>query len=391
MLPVPDEVVSIGIETLAGKERRRVIPPIRRWDLRGFAFRRASWAAVRMLPPDVQAAIAAALRQDADTRQAFEPAATPPYLFAVRYDRPGVFKSLRHLAWARPDLLGVVFDRRWMGERRNRHEPGHGERRCGERRCSVPEPTWTTMGFLLVEATESATLQCPPPAVSTSPSSRPAEVARRPTAVKQTASVDRMRAVGPVRLARAISVWPWSRRQVVVGALCTLLLLLATSVVELHVQSRGRPLTLTGSTPPRGAALVRQPASAVTAVPGPPAPASTAPEPRVASPPDPSGPRQERAPVAVKAPAVAEPTRDDEAVRATVSLERAAIPRPSPATSAEGTAVLPPTPPSRRDDARLPPQVLPAPPRTGPATATSEPDPSDIIDWLVKEGPRSSD
>ena len=70
-----------------------------------------------------------ALREEEDSIQALHaeqadrpdraratPAAVPPYLFVVRSDKPGTFSSLRKLAWTRPDLLGVVFDRRWMGE-----------------------------------------------------------------------------------------------------------------------------------------------------------------------------------------------------------------------------------------------------------------------------------
>ena len=343
-----------------------MIGPIRRWRLHGRASRRTWRAAFHMLPPEVQEAVAAALGQEGDARQAFKPAATPPYLFAVRYDRAEVFEALRHLAWARPDLLGVAFDRRWMGERRNRHRPGHLEKRRGERRCSVPERTWTTLGFLLVKPTEPAPLRRPPPAVSVRPSS-PAD---------PTTAVDGAESVERIPVARTTTVWPRSGRRVLVGALWTFLLLGAVSVLELYIRPSGRPITVTGPAPSPDATIVQPPVSAVTG--DSPAPERTAPGPSVA-PPGPS--HQERGPVAVKAATPAESMADNEATRAAVALERSAVPRPPLAATPEST-------PARL----LPnPQVLPAPPPTRPAVATNEPDPSDIIDWLLKERPRSSD
>jgi hypothetical protein len=119
-----------------------------------------------MLPPDVQTAVAAALREEQTSIQTLHakpahrsprgrapvptPAEVPPYLFVVRSDKTGTFSSLRELAWSRPDLLGAVFDRRWMGERRSQHRPKRTERRCAERRRPAPERSWTKRGFVLV-------------------------------------------------------------------------------------------------------------------------------------------------------------------------------------------------------------------------------------------------
>lgn len=126
-------------------------------------------AAIPMLPPDIQAVVTAALWRDEEDsiqphgakpadRLGLERASVPPltgappYLFVVRSGQALTFNSLRELAWARPDLLGVVFDRRWMGERRGQNRSGHAERRCTQRRRTVPESSWTKRGFMLASA-----------------------------------------------------------------------------------------------------------------------------------------------------------------------------------------------------------------------------------------------
>jgi hypothetical protein len=123
-----------------------------------------------MLPPDVRTAVATAFQEHeslldvrdgvtADqaalgVRRVAVPAAVPPYLFVVRHDRPDAFSSLRELAWSRPDLLGVVFDRRWMGDRRCKHESGRAERRSSERRRAATVRSWDKLGFLLAAPPE---------------------------------------------------------------------------------------------------------------------------------------------------------------------------------------------------------------------------------------------
>ena len=181
----PRVVVAVA----GGMAARLVIGPISRQRPRRVAPGRTVRAALSMLPPDVQAAVTAALREEEDSIQALHakqahrpgraratPAAVPPYLFVVRSDKPGTFSSLRKLAWTRPDLLGVVFDRRWMGERRSQRQPERTDRRCAERRRPAPERSWTRRGFVLVApAAPSRPLQAP----SVSLPSRPTALAER--------------------------------------------------------------------------------------------------------------------------------------------------------------------------------------------------------------------
>ena len=149
------------VMAVAGDMAARLVIGLMRWRRpRRVAPGLTARAAFSMLPPDVQAAVTAALREEEDSIQALHakqadrpgraratPAAVPPYLFVVRSDKPGTFSSLRKLAWTRPDLLGVVFDRRWMGERRSQGQPERTGRRCAERRRPAPERSWTTAWF----------------------------------------------------------------------------------------------------------------------------------------------------------------------------------------------------------------------------------------------------
>ena len=151
-------VGSVGALFLLGLMGRRT--------LRVAGFGRTIRKALPMLPPDVRTAVTAALREHEKLIAAGEatpadqparaespvavPASVPPYLFVVRQDQPRAFSSLRDLAWSRPDLLGVVYDRRWMGDRRCKLEPGGAERRRAERRRAGPGRSWTRLGFLLV-------------------------------------------------------------------------------------------------------------------------------------------------------------------------------------------------------------------------------------------------
>jgi hypothetical protein len=158
-----------------------------------------------MLPPHVQAPVKAALAEREASGQEFgaqrsdppgvagRPSRVPaasPYLFVVRSGAAPVFSSLRELAWSRPDLLGVVFDRRWMGDRRARQHPVRPERRGTERRRGTPESTWDRRGFLLVR---------PAPAPST-PVRSAASQSRRAVwsePVQMRAVASRLRSRGP--------------------------------------------------------------------------------------------------------------------------------------------------------------------------------------------------
>jgi hypothetical protein len=171
--PGPDRHASADAIEFAGTAAGGVvILPIGRRRLPRQRHGRTARAAFAMLPPDIQASVRAALAereesdrelggQRADPRAgARNPARVPasaPYLFVVRSGAAPVFSSLRGLAWSCPDLLGVVFDRRWMGDRRARHQPVRPERRRDERRRGAPDSSWDRRGFLLVRASPRTT------------------------------------------------------------------------------------------------------------------------------------------------------------------------------------------------------------------------------------------
>jgi hypothetical protein len=154
-----------------------------------------------MLPAAVRAALAEALWDPADSapirgdgsadrpdggRGAATPAGVAPYLFVVQAGEVFTFNSLRSLTWARPDLLGVVFDRRQTVERRQRRESGHAERRRSVRRHAKPMPSWAKRGFLLVSPPGSSPVgrgDRPDPARREEPARLPppAVAAHRPT------------------------------------------------------------------------------------------------------------------------------------------------------------------------------------------------------------------
>jgi hypothetical protein len=193
---------------------------------------------------------------------------TPPYLFVVRAGQALTFRSLRELAWVRPDLLGVVFDRRWMGERRGHDRPGHAERRCAQRRRTLPESNWTRRGFMLASA-----------ATPVEPAAAPAgDVLPRPAA-----SAERVPSAGTPR-----RVQP--RRRALALVLGAVLLVGAAAAAGVDRWSREHSAHVTGSTPSAGPspALPPAPPRIVRAEPPPPVP--TAPAPAFARPSPEPGP-----------------------------------------------------------------------------------------------------
>jgi hypothetical protein len=119
-----------------------------------------------MLPPDVQAAVRAVLREENDPARVTDAgkldrpsaptpapsASPPPYLFVVRAGEVLAFNSLRTLTRARPDLLGVLFDRRWREERRGSRLATAVERRRADRRRPMMAASWVEHGFVLVSS-----------------------------------------------------------------------------------------------------------------------------------------------------------------------------------------------------------------------------------------------
>lgn len=276
-----------------------------------------------MLPQNVQAAVTAALR-DQETltqslvgesaerlgraRKPVPPAEVPPYLFVVRSGQVLTFMSLRELAWVRQDLLGVAFDRRWMGERRSQRQPGHAERRRGERRGQTPEATWIKRGFVLAScAAPSQPAPAPPVGV-------PPRLAESPVPVEAARSLARQAVPTPpgglappavpaerAEVARVRSRSRSVARAVVLGLIVVPLVgAIAAGGFELWSREHSANVpesTLSGGpTPPVLPGIVRKEPAPVPAAP---APTSPGPSPE---------PQPARTPPAVARPAVpAEP------------------------------------------------------------------------------------
>ena len=335
----------------------RLVSGLMRWRRsRRVAPGRTARAAFSMLPPDVQTAVTAALREEEDSIQALyakqadwpdraraTPAAVPPYLFVVRSDKPGTFSSLRKLAWTRPDLLGVVFDRRWMGERRSQGQPQRTGRRCAERRRPEPERSWTRRGFVLVaRAAPSRPLQAP----SVSLPSR------------RTVLAKRAKSAGARRGTR-------SRRRAVALGLGTLSLFAAVFVVALYLRLTDHSVEVTHSPLSDEATTGHPPAPMVASNPEPPPPVPTAPEPGFAPPvldsPESRGVEQ------LAPPPI--PPRHETSQQAAEHPRRESGSTPAPAvgdaTTPSGPPVTLPTPPAVADYPTKPVQLMVAYPPGG--------------------------
>jgi hypothetical protein len=299
---------------------------------------------------------------------------------------------LQQMARARPDLVGVVLDRRWLGERRHRHEPGYPERRGGERRCAVPDGTWTRRGFLLVESQKASER------AGTLPRAAPATPPARPVETSSTASVEQAASVGraePVRrlpLPRTAPGRPRPDPWVAVVALGTLLVT-AAAVLELSYRSSRRPSTGSGPAFSSEATVERAEGSVDPRESRAPDPVGEAAAAGVAPPIEtrqsPSDQERPRPPVE-RTQTERRPAPNDRLL-GVASPEPPPIARESRAATSERLPIPLPPPPPRSDEAVAPDtRVVSEAPRTGPAAATVTPDPSEIIDWLLKEYPRAS-
>jgi hypothetical protein len=245
-----------------------------------------------MLPPHVQAAVKRSLLAGHEpsvaeraNREQGTPRAplAPPYLFIVRSGRSPTFRSLRELSWVRPDLLGVVFDRRWRGQRRTRDDRVSAERRRAERRRV--QPNWTRSGFILTSpGREPAITHAPRPSGTTArPESRAIPPAALGARVGPAAP-----AVTPQPARAADRVDPRRPRLVALGVGIALLLA-AVSAAAFYFGWRDSPLNGPGAIGARPPAPARPaPAAAQVRPDNPAGPARTAaqPEPRhPASPP----------------------------------------------------------------------------------------------------------
>jgi hypothetical protein len=184
---------------------------------------RTGHRALAMLPPHVQETVKAALlaghhgsaaeRARREQTMARVPLA-PPYLFIVRAGYSPTFTSLRELSWVCPDLLGVVFDRRWRGQRRTRHDRVSLDRRREERRRL--QPNWTRGGFILTSpGREPAPAAAPRPdgtAAKLSGTSAPAGLGTKVTPAAPAVTppparvADRLDARRPRRTALVVSI-----------------------------------------------------------------------------------------------------------------------------------------------------------------------------------------
>ena len=113
--------------------------------------RRIKRVAIAKLPRDIQSELmAAALGEDPSGQPPESSAAhSPRYVFVVKAGKPLTFNALREVASPRPDLLGVTFDRRWMGDRRLQQGSGHVEQRRRQRRSRTVDSEWLRSGFVL--------------------------------------------------------------------------------------------------------------------------------------------------------------------------------------------------------------------------------------------------
>lgn len=106
-------------------------------------------AALAKLPRHVQLEVAATLRDHAGPPPGLVVSETPPYVFVVRFGKSRTFNAIRQIAWARPDLLGVTFERRWMGDRRHQQRSGQVDGRKAQRRSPDLDRDWVRRGFVL--------------------------------------------------------------------------------------------------------------------------------------------------------------------------------------------------------------------------------------------------
>ena len=288
---------------------------------------RTGWRALALLPSPVQAAVRESLHaQQEDSTQArssLEPGSAaaelkPPYLFVVKKGRSPTFTSLRELAWVRPDLVGVVFDRRWMGQRRTQNHPTSTERRRAARRRAPPD--WTKSGFVLTAPTRA-------PAVEVAPRRAPPPPTRAMPAVPAIPSPKVVPPRPTVAPQRTVLASPGSRRRrrvVAFGVGFGVLLAAASAAgVYLRWQDLGPSVAWLDPSAKRIQAILSSSlASALSIVPGAPArpepasapatprPAASRPELRSPAPPAPAAPQPPSAPRAALSASPAPPPAD---------------------------------------------------------------------------------
>lgn len=165
--------------------------------------RRVIGSALRSLPPRARQSLASGGEVPPTTIPAVNASpgdvAVPdgqPFLFVVRHAETDVFSALRDLAWTRPDLVRVIWDRRWIGERRGNARSVNVERRRGERRRASVPASWAELGFLLVPPTELPPSPAGRGEVLSGPGARsPREPRRTPVAAAVRPAWDRPRLV----------------------------------------------------------------------------------------------------------------------------------------------------------------------------------------------------
>ena len=120
-------------------------------------------------------------------------------MFVVKPGKVLTFNAIREVAWARPDLLGVTFERRWMGDRRVQQRLGHVERRKSQRRSASVDGDWLRRGFVLSSAAGSQGASAP----ATAPRR---EAARRPMVEAPSGPIPEVAAVIPLVIAPAEAI-----------------------------------------------------------------------------------------------------------------------------------------------------------------------------------------
>ena len=145
--------------------------------------RRIKRVAIAKLPRDIQSELmTAALGKDPSGQPPESSAAhSPRYVFVVKAGKPLTFNALREVASVRPDLLGVTFDRRWMGDRRLQQGSGHAEQRRHQRRSQTVDSEWLRSGFVLSIA-DTSQGEVSPARVARHPAGRQVRRAASPVA-----------------------------------------------------------------------------------------------------------------------------------------------------------------------------------------------------------------
>jgi hypothetical protein len=164
------------------------------------ARRRVTAGVLRSLPPSVRRSLESG---DYHSPDAFDVAARPQtqaYLLVVRPGEAQVFTALRDLVGLRTDLARVMWDRRWVGERRVGTQAVGIERRRRERR--TPQEAYGELGVLVV--TPGGAMMPAVPTLTRPGRAQPERPAREPAPLPRPAVAASER---PIWIGSRLAVW----------------------------------------------------------------------------------------------------------------------------------------------------------------------------------------